>query len=367
MSNQKLFIVCTGLGLVNRGFETYITDLSEMLSQSKNFNYTFAVFSAGRFSLEGVKTVQVPAINRNSKFLHFFTKNIHSLFSIEQISFFFPFLFYVFIKKPKLIYLGEYNLYCYLFKIRKLFKLKYSLALYTGGQATPGLYDPKLDYVHHITDIYISELLKSGIPSNKQFLIPHFIRTNVGICEKLYSDIILKAGAKKIVLSVGSLDNSVKRLKDLALLLTKVANCFPVFLGDYTPETKEIEQVLLDFFGEGNFILKKVPRKDLPTYYSAALVLVSCSLHESFGLVNLEAFLMGTEVIYHEYQESKFVLKGLSLKMNLKDDFINIKDSIESNSLNQKRIDLRKFVFDNYDSSVLLKSYENMFSQMINN
>ena len=98
-------------------------------------------------------------------------------------------------QKPATIYLGEYRLYCYLFKIRQLFRLDFSLVLYTGGQAIPGLFNPALDYVHHVTDVYLAEC--RHIPEERQFLVPHFIEADFVYDEAVMAMIKKKSSREK--------------------------------------------------------------------------------------------------------------------------------------------------------------------------
>lgn len=363
----KLFIICTGLGSVKRGFETYIEDLANMLTVDMDLKAQISVYAGADFSFKNFKANKVLNISRNNKFIQFFVKDIYKLFEIEQISFFLSFVFIIIFNRPNAIYIGEYNLYCYLYKLRKLFGYKYSLVLYTGGQAYPGLFNPTLDFVHHVTDIYCNNLLKSSKQTSREFLVPHFIDTSSTINHDIYKNIFQKADGKKIILSVGSLDNKVKRLSVLIDSLEPIkTQVFPIFLGDDTPETNDIKNKLELLFGNNNFIITKAERRELAAYYSAASVLISFSLHESFGLVNLEAMLWGTPVICHNYEEAKFVLGKTTTLYDLNNQPSQLQNWIKPYFSEIKYPVLRQFVLENYGKNKLHTAYYNMFKHFLN-
>ena len=214
MSNKKkpdLLLVCTGLGHVNRGFETYINDLAIKLKQEK-LTFTFSVCLGKKINGAVYNQKKIFNIHRKSKLLSLFSEN--TAFEIEQLTFFFGIIPSILFTKIRAIYLGEYNLYCYLFKFRKWFNLNFSLVLYTGGQAVPGLFDLSKDYVHHITDIYYDYFIKKGVPASRQFLLPHFINFPFSKSDSLTEIIYQKANGKKILLSVGQIDMTINLRKN---------------------------------------------------------------------------------------------------------------------------------------------------------
>ena len=103
----------------------------------------------------------------------------------------------------------------------------------------------------------------------------------------------------------------------------------------------------------------------LPTYYSAASVLTSFSLKESFGLVNIEAMLCGTPVICHDYKEARFVLRNYAEFLDLERKNISLKNLLHKFDANNKSIVLHQFVESTYSWNVLSDSYINMFRTFI--
>jgi len=367
--HSELFLVCTGLGRVQRGFESYIKDLAEKFT-NESVDFTFQVFLGKRLS--GAVFEQQPVFHFPRGLKLFRKSGISDLtgFNIEQFTFFCGFLPHILIKKPKAIYLGEYNLYCYLYKFRKLFGLSYSLVLYTGGQVAPGLFDNQKDFVHHITDVYYNQLIKQGVPQNRQFILPHFIDLNFNISELLVNQIREKANGKKIFLSVGQIDKKIKRMDLIPKILAGVSDkVFPVIVGANTSDTEDILASLKSTFGSDGYIVTQSPRSEIGSYYVAADCFVLCSAKESFGLAFIEALYFNLPVICHDFQEAHFVLKDKAHYFNL-NEIDKVSTWIERDlSMIHKynHNEGRSFVHDNYTWDVLRDRYFFMFNRILSN
>lgn len=358
---SKIFLVCTGLGIVERGFESYIYSLATKLAESK---FDFLLFSSNKLNSTDTFWKKIPAVSRKNKmFNFFFGYNITS--EIELITFFFPLCIHILKKKPSVIYLGEYNLYCYLFKFRSFFKLNFALTLYTGGQVVPGIFDKKKDFVHHVTNIYIDTLRQNGFPDDHQFLIPHFVSNNFKVNDSFVESLRTKISPKKIILSVGIIDRDIKRMDLLIRILANAKDTFfPIILGEASEQTKNIIEEANFLFGDNQFIITKVNRNELANYYKAADAFVLLSPKESFGLVYLEALEAGLPVIACDFQESRFVLMD-SVKYISDDQLLQLptylKTIIESNNIDEAK-KRNEFVLDNYSWKKLKPAYLNMFN-----
>jgi len=368
-SKPTLFLICTGLGIVQRGFETYISDLVEKLS-SENHSFVTKLLTGGRYKSDNVKSIQLWCIPRNNNWLNKIF-GVKATAELEQVSFFFSLIIHLIFNKPSAIYLGEYKLYCYLFKFRNLFKLNYSLILYTGGQVSPGLFDSNRDFVHHVTDIYYDDLIKIGYPPSHQFILPHF----VSLASKVHvQNSILKQlniDKKKIIISIGIVDKTIKRMNlFVEVLANDPSRYFPVILGESTEDTDEIEQMLIENFGKRNYFLGKVERSEIYQYLIESDLFMLLSPKESFGLAALEALSVGLPVICCEYHESKFVLQDAAYLTNYNDKLLLgrlLNQVICDNSTSRnkdKRID---FVQKNYSWDVLKEKYMDMFNTILNN
>src|SRR5438045_2401952 len=99
MSKGKIFLVCSGLGRVQRGFEIYIQSLAERLTSASNFKGNLKVFAGGKLMAPAFDAMKVFCISRN----HWLISKIFSvqnMFTIEQASFFIFFLPSILFKRP---------------------------------------------------------------------------------------------------------------------------------------------------------------------------------------------------------------------------------------------------------------------------
>ncbi len=364
----KLFLVCTGLGIVQRGFETYIADLAEKLEENK-LNFKTILFSGGSHASKSIISKQLFCISRNNRFWRKII-GVSATSELELYSFFFSLLLKVILQKPTAIYLGEYKLYCYLFKVRKFLRLDFSLVLYTGGQVSPGLYNIQKDFVHHVTDIYYYDLINEGYPSERQFVIPHFVNSENLINPQIEGTIRRIANGKKVIISVGLIDQSIKRMGALVDILSKASEqYFPVLLGESSNETPLIIDKLEKKFGKNNYVLQKVSKSDLPTYLNDADVFVLLSPKESFGLASLEALSVGLPVICCDFEESRYVLKDAAYLVNCADEQLvleTIKFAFATTGNNELKEKRKNFVEHNYSWRSLKSKYEYMFYTILN-
>jgi len=362
-NNKKLILlICTGLGRVNRGFEQYISSLSGNLA---SIGFRVMVASGGQWkNPENVETLVMNTPHRDSWLLR---QSKHG-FILEQQFFASALLPQLLIQKPAIIYLGEYRLYCYLYKLRNVLGLNFKLCLYTGGQAIPGakVFDPTRDYVHHITPAYLEQCVH--LPANKQIVIPHFIHED--FVRNIENEYLLKniARQKKIVLSIGLLDTKVKKMNLIVEVLGKhPEEWFPILLGATCSETSELQQLMKDKFGSGGFIMENVPHPQLSPYYFAADIFVSCSPRESFGLAMVEALYHGLPVVADDFFETNWVLGKYAALVNVTNQILlvqTIRTQIHSDTIdaNQQRIAYAKQRFC-WDS--LAENYSGFFNEML--
>ncbi|MDP1842861.1 MAG: glycosyltransferase [Sediminibacterium sp.] len=363
----RLTLVCTGMGIVQRGFETYMADLAEKLTLG-NDDFQVELYTGGPYISKKIKTKQLFCISRNNRIFNWlFGLNFTS--EIELVTFFLSLSFKLLFQNTNAIYLGEYKLYCYLFKFRKLFKKQFSLVLYTGGQVKPGLYDIQKDYVHHITDIYYGNLLNEGYPAERQFIIPHFITDQVTYVAENSIDIRKKAKQKKVVISIGLIDKQIKRMDLLVEILAKnSADYFPVILGEFTKDTPEIINSLKLNFGLDGYYLAKVEREAVFNYLNQSDIFILLSPKESFGLASLEALSVGLPVITCDYFESRYVLKDYATRINNLDSNNVLKELESSLITNNSKLDIesrKKFVNDHYSWANLQIQYRDMFFEVL--
>lgn len=306
--------------------------------------------------------------NRNSKLLSWAKQP----FLWEQRFFFLALLPRILQKRPAVIYLGEYRLFAYLSKIRKLLGLKFSLVLYTGGQAIPGqkLFDGTRDYIHHVTPVYLSQC--NWVPQGRQWVLPHFFTNDFLVDKSLVTAIKHAAGARKVILSVGLLDFSTKQMdKLLAALSEDPSLWFPVLLGASSADTPKLIQLLQSAFGDDGFMVNEVPHYALGSYYEAADIFVLCSLRESFGLAFVEALYFGLPVVCHLFFESEWVLKEYAHYVDVNDSSAlalqlkKLRQGTQKGAIGKE--DRKAFAVSNYDWPALEQQYRQLFKSIVAN
>ena len=367
-TKPKILLICTGLGGVSRGFETYMNQLATELIAIPDRGFDFTVASGYKNHFTKYAHKKLFAISRNNSWLCRISTNLHTRFHVEQLSISPALALYIFKQKPVAIYLGEYQLYCYLYKFRKLFGLSFSLCLHTGGQAMPGLFHGQRDWVHHITDRFYRDCLDNGIPANRQFVIPHMVQTPISNPPSIQFEAIKKmAKEKRIILSVGSLDEKVKGMITLAKSLQPYSDkVYPVFLGEDSPETKELNKYLKAFF-QNNFFVGSVAHDELTQWYKGADLVVSASHKESFGLVLLEALLQGTRVICFPWPSAEWVFDKQAYFFESKEpesmgnSMMKILESGTDEAANKERM---SYVEQRFSWPSLCMQYLNMFRKM---
>ena len=365
LGSKRLFLVCTGLGQVQRGFETYVQDLAEKLGSLPDFaSNQLTVLSSAKVNIPGTKNIIVPCIKRNSPLWPKKISN-QTRFYIEQSTFFLGMIVLLFRNRNAVFYLGEYTLYCYIFKLRNLLKFKQHLVLYTGGQVFPGLFNVSKDFIHHVTNIYLKDG-NNNYPLERQFLLPHFVKEDYLFDQDQFEAIKQKASGKQIFLSVGVVDSSTKQMDVFLQMLSEYKDkVFPIILGDKSPETPSILTLAINLFGHDGFIVDCVDRKCLNVYYSVADCFVLLSQKESFGLAYLEALLRGKPVIARKFEESTYVLGNAARLVANDGECKKAIQKVVSEGMvyTQCHIPTHQYVIHKYSWTYLKPLYINMFKR----
>jgi glycosyltransferase involved in cell wall biosynthesis len=364
-------MVATGLGKINRGFETYIHQLGNLLVQGPAA-LPVEVWGSRRLPHTQYTFRGIASIGRDHPLVRRWVGSSLWRLNLERFTFLAGMLPHLLLRRPDVLYLGEYRLYCWLYKLRQLLRLNYSLALYTGGQAIPSprLFDPRRDFIHHITDVYIEECRQ--FPAHRQQLLPHFLQGTFAYSAQVQAAIRQPAGHKLLVLSVGAIEKSSKRMDLLLQALAPLRDrVFPVLLGEPTADLPAICAQAEALFGPGQYHIGKVPHAELGNWYQAADAFVLASPKESFGLVLMEALYHGLPVACYRFAETEYVVQDKAWWLHSFDPQELSKElqswlaviAQEQPSIADSR---RAFVESRYSWQVIEAAYLQMFSQLAN-
>ncbi|MFL5616105.1 MAG: glycosyltransferase family 4 protein [Gemmatimonadaceae bacterium] len=229
-------------------------------------------------------------------------------------------------------------------------------------------------FIHHCTPCYVEKADALGFPRERQFIIPQFlffeeipplvpnegralVRRELGLPED-----------RPIILSVGSLDRSVKRMdyviRETAKYARTGAKPLLVMLGQIDPETPAVQDLAERELGADAFVMKTVSRAQLWKFYQAADVFVLASLREGFGFVYVEALATGLPVIAHDFDVSRYVLGQNGIFGDLEQ--AGVLSNLLERSLHHPKSDaerraLREYVRERFDWSSVASDYIEMF------
>ncbi len=313
----KVFIICSGLGHIKRGYESFTQECFEALSQEPLLDVT--LFKGGGNSSE--KEIALWNFPRNAPLTQQIGRITDTLFgrgaySVEQGSFFLSLLPPLYFKKPDVIYFSDENLGNMLWHWRRLTKQSYKLLFSNGGPILPSFF-VRPDHVQQLVPIHLDTALKAGVPAEKQSLVPY----GVDISSELQILTPNKRAALRhqlglpeqqpLLLSVGAINRVHKRMDYVIREVASLPEPRPylLLLGQEDAESEEIIKLGNELLGYDNFQTRSVALKEVKNYYNIADAFILASLGEGFGRVFLEAMCYGLPCLAHDYEVTRFVLE----------------------------------------------------------
>lgn len=319
-NNIRIAILASGEGRTRRGGEAYARDLFVAMKNTSGIEAY--LLKGGR--QPGPNEVRVPSLYRESALARWIGGGLgKSGLWMELVSFFvfvFPALLWL---KPDVIYCTDHAVFRGLFKARRL--LKSALGTFSGVQLSP-LPADKSTFFHFVTPPTDSELESLGFSKDRIWVIPHFIPDwfleRIGQCDASKAKLTLQARfaippGMKTVVTVGSLDISVKRMDWLVREVARTPDWFLLMVGAETSQTSDVMAVAREYL-PGRHAACRVSRAELPEILKGSDTYVSASLREGFGLANLEAALCGVPVVVHRDPTIESVLGDYPIYADLR-------------------------------------------------
>lgn len=314
----KVFLLCSGLGHVNRGYESFTRECFDVLSQVDCLDITLFK-GGGKPSKKDITLWNLPREKwtsiQISQVVGLLTGRKDSYFT-EQLSFFVSLLPYIYVGKPDVIYFSDESVGDLLWHWRRRTKQRYKLLFCNGGPTSTIHNIVRWDYVHQIAPTHLQAALDIGLPAQKQSLIPlgcnmvskvdiltpnerEALRRMLGLPEK-----------QPLILSVGAIGKTHKRMDYLIREVTALPEPRPylVLLGQQTAESPEILQLGNELLGAENFQIRTVAHNEVTDYYKIADAFVLTSLHEGLPRVLPEAMSHGLPCMAHDYEIAHFAL-----------------------------------------------------------
>lgn len=307
----RVLFCCTGVGIVNRGIETFFREAFDGLRNLDGIEGQLIKGNGESLAEEPV----VWTLRRTGRI----ASAIGALarrngYVVEQWSSFLPIAHQVRRFRPGIIFYSDANLGFLLYRLRRQVGVPYRLLFSNGGPNHPPFI--RTDFVHQVAPLYHQEAIAAGEPPAKHVLVPYGIRVpHVSPSEDMSSRAALRQrlglpAYRPIVISVGWIARSHKRMDYVIEELARLPapRPFLLLLGSMTEESREVVQLGHELLGVENFLARTVAPREVDDYYRAADCFVLASLQEGFGRVYAEAQMHGLPVVAHRHPVTEYVL-----------------------------------------------------------
>lgn len=314
----RVFIICSDLGHIKRGYESFTQECFEALSHEPLLDVT--LFKGGGQSSD--KEIALWNFPRNAPLTQQIGRITNILFGrgaygVEQGSFFLSLLPHLYFKKPDVVYFSDENLGNMLWHWRRLTKQSYKLLFSNGGPILPSFF-VRPDYVQQVVPVHLDTALKAGVPAKKQSLVPYAVDISSELqilTSNEWAALRQQLGLPEhqpLLLSVGAINRDHKRMDYVIREVASLPEPRPylLLLGQQTPDSPEIIKLGNELLGSDNFQTRSVAQDEVKNYYQIADVFILASLGEGFGRVFLEAMCYGLPCLAHDYEVTRFVLES---------------------------------------------------------
>jgi len=374
-SSIKVFLVCSGLGHIKRGFESFTQECFDALSQETSLDITLFK-GGGRSSSKEITLWNLPREKWTAKLLAKLSNGksySNNPYFVEQASFCLSIIPYIFREKPDVIFFSDFALGTILWHWRRISKLSYKLLFSNGAPNGPPF--TRMDHVQHLTPTHYQAALAVGELANKHSLVPYGIRIDkkyspLGSVEQ--SALRQKLGLpidRSVVLSVAAINKTHKRMDYLIQEVASLPEPRPylLLLGQIDQESSEILELGHQLLGKTNFRADTVAPEELKDFYRAADIFVLASLNEGFGRVLLEAMANGLPCLAHDYEVAKFVLgnDGNFTDFTIKGNLARLIQQVLSQKIEQSNFLRYQSIYERFSWSVLKPRYIEMLHTVL--
>ena len=365
-NNQNVFLICTGLGNVNRGYESFTRESFEALNSSAQFEL-YLLKGGGK---RNNKEIIIPNLPRKSRFAVALGRLIgKDSYFIEQLTFCICLLPLLFKKRPSLIYYSDFNLGTFLWQLRRILRFKYKLLFSNGAPNGPPF--TRTDHIQQLLPLYIEQACAGGTPNNKQTLLPYAInidrQVNLGILSQrnsLKKKYTLPEN-KKIVISVGNINSSHKRMdyvvSEFAALNTN--DFFLLILGQVDKETPIIENKAKELLTVDSYRFLQVAKEEVLLFMAVSDYFILASLQEGQPRVIIEALSMGLLPIVHDYKVTRETLGAFAVYNDLSKDHTLLQAIDEVEKRNISKVELIEYAWKRFSWQQLAPAYEEMIKK----
>jgi glycosyltransferase involved in cell wall biosynthesis len=307
-------MLCTGVGVFNRGIESFFRDCFNGLHPlAPQHNIDLKLFKgAGAQSRDERRLWCLPRTGRLAPAVGKLLGR--NAYTIEQMSSLLPLAGVLRSQRPDVLFTSEMNLLMRLPALRRRLKVPFRF-IYSNGAPLRGAFE-NCDYVHQIVPFYHEESLASGGAALRQSLVPYGINVPDG---PPITDPAQKLALRQqlglpldrpIIISVGYIAAEHKRMdytiREIARL--PAPRPFLLMLGAMDGKSTPVIDLAKQELGPENFLARSVPYEQVAPHYDAADCFVLSSIQEGFGRVYIESLIHGLPTIAHDNPVMRYVL-----------------------------------------------------------
>ncbi|MBW4643780.1 MAG: glycosyltransferase family 4 protein [Goleter apudmare HA4340-LM2] len=368
----KVFLVCSGLGNTNRGYESFTQECFDTLSQDSKLDITLFK-GAGKAAQ---KQIALWNLKRDSWAAIYLGQLIgKDAYYVEQLTFTLSLLPHIYQQQPDVIYFSDGIVGNILWHWRKRTGLGYKLLFSNGGPLAPPFH--RWDHVQQVAPVHLQTAVNAGEALEKQSLVPYGIKLDAQLeilsaAEK--ASLRRKLGLPEnlaIVLSVAAINKSHKRMDYLIREIAQLPKRRPylLMLGQMDAESSEIIELGNQLLEPNQIQIKTVTAHQVADYYRVADVFVLPSLSEGLPRVLLEAMSYGLPCLAHDYEVTRFVLKdeGYLANFQIPGNLANLIQLCLKQTDNSSKYRRHQLVYKNFSWSQLLSTYVDMIHRCVVN
>lgn len=320
MKLPVVFLVCTGLEHVSRGYESFSRECFNELKTKNQFDLYLIKGSGPVLDRELV----VSCIKRNSFWANLFEKCTgKSAYFIEQFSFFLNFILLLLKYRPSIIYYSDFQLGTFLWHFRQLFSNNYKLVFSNGAPNGPPF--TRTDHVQQLLPFYYKDACSKGTSPNVQSLLPYGIVvqkpeiiTYINNKDNIRRELGLPID-KKIIISVGAINNHHKRMcyiiEEFSTLDT--TKFYLVILGQIDEQSREVINLARKVLDDSSYKILQTDNITVRKYMVVSDYFILASLSEGLPRVLPEALSAGLLPIVHDYTVTRETLGDYGVYLDL--------------------------------------------------
>jgi glycosyltransferase involved in cell wall biosynthesis len=245
-----------------------------------------------------------------------------------------------------------------------------------NGTEEPFEFLNQFEYVQELAPYYLELDRKNGLsPDRVWFAIPNFVNCDV-YTPGDQAQARQKFGIPRdrfVVFDAAALKLTHKRLdwlaKEVAIARQKHPEIMLIVAGATTPETPQVEHAIRKYLGEDAWILKDIPRQNMPHLYRAADMFAHAALTEMFAIVLLEAGASGLALRGHKFPVIDWVIGagGVCVDMEVPGDLaLSIIESRENPLLRAQRgSNARHLVTERFDRVRVVDQIVDMYEAVL--